>query len=523
VTRATHLLAFLLPALVALVLGLQAHGRALVDLDTVAAMGNAWRVFHWQNAANMALIGFDQPPLMALLFVPLAAFAPGLLVSGLAAPILGAVFMGLSVLVIWRLSRSLGLPAWLAAILGAVFTLHPLTLSYAMTGSRGMVLTFVLLGLAASLVSWRREQRVRDVVTGSFFAAAAILLAYETLPVVLAAALYLALHARREGETAPAKAEGLLVAFLLPAAYVALVWIGANWAIMGDPWHFWPRGATALGGDVNAELTGAIAIALASSPLLLGLLYHGLRRKASGFAAPAAWLMLAALLAVLVFPRAGQAAAERYPWPQNIAVAACALGAGWALLVALLAQLWTAGRQRSLRRVLTPGLLLIACGSSYLAYIQQTQDHVLPVGVRTVLRGHPAFARSVADEWAAGNRLQGVYTANMRHVIAGPLAYVVALRSQAGQHVLVSSDSIPLPGSRHGDLGFGSTLILFEGQPGARDAWQQQKPELVLDFRWRQGPWGCYVFVSQELFLRRQGFARRAIIPAGTPHAHSRR
>ncbi|MCE5240946.1 hypothetical protein LLH23_20995, partial [bacterium] len=81
--RLTHLLAFLLPALLALVLGLQAHGRALVDLDTIAAMGNAWRAFHWQDSANMALIGFDQPPLMALLFVPFAAFAPQMLVSGL--------------------------------------------------------------------------------------------------------------------------------------------------------------------------------------------------------------------------------------------------------------------------------------------------------------------------------------------------------------------------------------------------------------------------------------------------------
>jgi hypothetical protein len=490
-TRLTQLAIVLLPALLALYLGLQAHARALVDLDTIVAMGNAWRVFHWQSAANMALIGFDQPPLMALLFVPFAAFAPHTLVSALAAPILGALFLGLSALIIWRLGRSLGLPAWLTALLCTIFALHPLPLSYAMTGSRGIVLTFVLLGLAASMVSWQREQRVRDVLTGSFFAAAAILLAYETVFVVLAAAIYLAAFCRQEKDAPPAKAEGLLVAFLLPAAYVALVWIGANWAIMGNPWHFWTTGTAVPAGSLNTTMSVALAVALAANPLLLALLYHGLRRRAGGLAAPAAWMVVAALLAVVIVPQAKASTADPYQWPRNMPLAAAALGMGWVLLLALLAQLRTAGHDRSLRKVLSPGVLLIACGSVYLASAQQVQNHVLPVGVRTVLRGHPAFARPVTDEWAAGDRLRGAFTPNMRHVIAGPTAYVIALRAEAKQNVFVSSDSAAQPGANHGDLGEGSQVVIATDSH-ALLTWQRQKPELRLQTRWQQGPWTCY-------------------------------
>jgi len=530
--RLTHILAFLLPALAAFYLGWVAHGRALVDLDTVAAMGNAWRVFHWQDAANMALIGFDQPPLMALLFVPLAAFVPRALVSGLAAPVLGALFLGLSTLVLWRLSRSLGLPWWVAGVVCAGFTAHPLVLSYAMLGARGIVLTFVLLGLAASLVSWHREQRVRDIVTGSFFAAAAILLAYETVAVLLMAALYLGAHCRTAPERRAAKAEGLLVAFLMPAAYVALVWIGANWAIMGDPWHFWPKHQEAATGDISATLSGALAVALAACPLLLALLYHGLRGRRAGFAAPAAWLVLAALAAVLVFPQRPGSVADPYRWTGLGALAACALGVGAALLVALLAQLWAARREGSLRQVLSPGLLIIACGSLYLAWGQQVQQHVLPVGFRTVLRGQPAFAKPVGGEWATGDRLRGALAPDRHHVIAGPTAYVVALRAEAKQNVFVSPTSQAQPGVPHGDLGEGSLVVVYDAAQDVWASWQAQKLDLMLDHRWRheadgskwhRHAWGCYQFVPLETWRRGHPGHRGATILREAPHAHSRR
>lgn len=536
--RLTHILVFLIPALVALRLGLLAHGQALVDPDTVAAMGNAWRVFHWQSSANMSLIGFEQPPLMALLFVPLASVAPQLLVSGLAAPILGAIFLGLSVLIIWRLGRSLGLPLWLTLVLSATFALHPLVLSYAMTGSKGIVLSFVLLGLAASLVSWQREQRVRDVLTGSFFAAAAILLAYETILVVLAVALYLVACCHGEKDRPPAKAEGLLVAFLLPAAYVALVWVAVNWVIMGDPWHFWPRTPVASAGPVDnltggspvapqSPLSAALAIALSANPLLLALLYHSLRRKASGWTAPAGWMIVAALAAILIFPHLRFAlqgdlpGSDAIPWVPLTALAAAALGAGWALLVAFVAQAYAAVADGSLRRVLTPGVVIILLGSLVLSYNQQVERHVLPVGVRTALRGTPAFARSVKTEWEIAGACKGSLVPGRRHLIFGREAYVVALRAEADQSVMVASDRMSPELERLGDLDAGSMLIVQNGAERLLAEISAMKPHLALRPGFVQGSWACYQLSPAP--PHGQPSSSGAIIAPGAPDAYPRR
>jgi len=523
-TRLAHILAFLLPALLALVLGLQAHGRALVDLDTIAAMGNAWRAFHWQDSANMALIGFDQPPLMALLFVPFAAFAPQMLVSGLAAPVLGAVFLGLSSLIIWRLGRSLGLPWWLALGLCGVFALHPLVLSYAMLGSRAMVLTFVLLGLSASLVSWQREQRVRDVLTGSFFAAAALLLAYETVVLVAAAAAYLAIFCRQERDREPAKAEGLLIAFLMPAAYVALVWIGANWAIMGNPWHFWPAPPEILEHQLQQPevLSAALAVAVAANPLLLALVYHGLRLKLSGYTVPAAYLLLAALAAVLLLPHLSTMPEGARAWVQHFSVPAAALGVGIVLVVALVAQLLEAGRSGQVRQVLSPGLLIVACCS---VFVSVTQHERLPRGPRSVLAGRPAFARDVTGEWALADRLREVWNPALGHLVRGEQAYVVALRAEARQNVVVLNERADLA-TYPLALGPGSYVALVEDLLSEAVA-QRVRPR-VLAPAWRQTPphglcWSVYQVRAAPPTANGQPPPPGAIIAHGAPDAHSRR
>ncbi|MBU0606248.1 MAG: hypothetical protein KKI08_00125, partial [Armatimonadetes bacterium] len=257
----------------------------------------------------------------------------------------------------------------------------------------------------------------------------------------------------------------------------------------------------------------------------LALLYHGLRGRRAGFAAPAAWLVLAALAAVLVFPQRPGSVADPYRWTDLGALAACALGAGAALLVALLAQLWSARREGSLRQVLSPGLLIIACGSLYLAWGQQVQQHVLPVGFRTVLRGQPAFAKPVGGEWAAGDRLRGALAPDRHHVIAGSTAFVVALRAEAQQNVFVSSPSAAQPGARHGDLGDRSFVLISPAPHSEREwaSWQNQKGDLLLAFRWSHGPWRLYQFVPDTPGARRQGARAGAIIAPGTPHAHSRR
>ncbi len=493
--RFAHLGAFLFPAGIAFYLGWLAHSQGLVDLDTTAAMGHAWRVFYEQERANLALIGFGRPPLLALLFLPGAAFAPKLLVTGLAAPLFGAFFFGLSIFIVWRLSRSLGLSSWLALFVSALFLCHPVLLSYAMLGSRGIVLTFVLLGLSASLVSWQRQQRVRDFVTGSFFAAAAVALAYETILLVIGAALFIAIYGCQGPQRSWAKAEGLLIAFLLPAAYVAFVWLGANWAIMGDPWHFWrqmPLGERHWG----IQLSSAFAIALAANPLLLGLLYFGFLPQREKLGAPAAWLLLLSLPTGLIYPPVLSSSAAGSLWAAYPVAAANALGAGGILFIALLAYVTDAFRQGLIRKKISPGLIIILSGSIYLAMWQQTTQKIMPVGLRAVFRGQPAFAMLVKDEWEAGDRLRDVFASGGRHVIIGPTAYVIALRAEARQNVVVRSEAAQPSTKLSGDIGPGSYAVLYSFPEKMLQSWRTYKPHLRLQLRWRQGLWQCYQFVA---------------------------
>jgi hypothetical protein len=523
--RLADWLAFCLPFAVAVAAGWLAHGRALVDLDTLAAAQKAWEALHLQAHANLALIGFEQPPLLALLYLPLSAFAPGLLVSGLAGPLLGACFLGLSVLVLCRLSRALGLPGWLTCLIAAGFALHPLVLSYATLGARAIVLTFVLLGLSASLIHWGRTERVRDLVTGGLFAAAAILLAYETLAVVIAAAAYIAWRCRPAPGTAPAKAEGTLIAFLLPAAYVALVWVITDWAIMGQPLHFWQVTTTRailLGRDtVHDWLQPLLTVLVIANPLLLALIYGHLRRAsrpATGL--PAAGMLVAALVSPVLFISLRPVPTDGSPWGALMPLAATGLGVGVALLVAFASDVCLAGSDW--RRVVSPGLALVAIGSVGLAAISQLGGQGLPVGLRSALSGRPAFAAYVGEEWRAGEAWAFELAGNANGgIIAGPLGYVVALRARAipppfSVFEVVDDARVP-PGPRASRLSEGMLLALDDPQGTHAAEWWAALPHyLHLKRLWAEGKWVCYEVTEhpehQEPTFGRHDFPRGAII-----------
>jgi hypothetical protein len=521
-------LAFGLPFLLACVAGWQARQHGLADLGALAAAQKAWDIFHLQAHANLALIGFDQPPLLPLLHLPAAAFAPGLLVSGLAGPLLGAAFLGLSTLVLCRLGRALDLPGWVIGVVAASFCLHPLVLSYAALGARAMVLIFTLLGLSASLVLWARTDRLRDLVTGGLFAAAAVLLAYETLALVVAAAAFIAWRCRRGPATAPARAEGTLIAFLLPTAYVAAVWVIADWVIMGELLHFWRAPlvrALAVGREASRDwLQPLLTVVIIANPLLLGLVYGHLRRTQSPpTGTPAAGMLVAAILSPLVFITLRPVGEDGGPWMALMPVAAAAVGVGAVLLVAFLSDLWRAGADW--RRVMSPGLAVIAVGSLVLAYDMQFSHRGLPVGLRSPLRGYPAFAARVSEEWAVGDRLRGQLPTGSRNVIAGSLAFVVAFRAEAGQGTAVSD--APDPPGVGPSLGLtpGSLLLLRDPDHVYGPEWQVAVPRLHLAPLWTLGAWTCHECREGPPAAGGQSPSAGAIIRAGAPprHAHTRR
>lgn len=491
--RLADWLAFLLPALLAASCGWRAHGHKLADLETLAAARKAWEVFHLQDHANLALLGFDQPPLLALLHLPAAVFAPGLLADGLVGPLLGALFLGLSTLVLARLGRALGLPGWALALVVGLFAWHPLVLGWAALGARAMPLAFVFLGLAASLVLWAKTGRVRDLVTGGLLAAAAILLAYEALAIVVAAAALVAWRSR--GGTAPARAEGTLIAFLLPAAYVAAVWVLADWIIMGDFGHFWRVTmirALIVGREASHDvLAPLLTVAVIANPLVIGLGYAHLRRsQAPPTGLPAAGMLVAAVLSPLVFITLRPVAEDGTFWTALMPVAAAVAGVGAVLLTAFLSDLSRAGADW--RRVLSPGLAVITVGTLLLAADIQLSHRGLPVGVRSVLGGHPAFAGQVAKEWDLGDRLRGTLPPGHLHVIAGSRAYALALRARTGPGIIVSDGSRPPAGGLDLGLTPGSWIVLRDPGDGEIEYWRRALPGLELVQVRRHPAWRCY-------------------------------
>ena len=81
----------------ALSLGVGLYGRFVylrVNWDGLAAVAHAYDVFHAEPSANLAMIGFVQPPLPALLQLPVVLIAPILATTGLAATLQGAIAAG---------------------------------------------------------------------------------------------------------------------------------------------------------------------------------------------------------------------------------------------------------------------------------------------------------------------------------------------------------------------------------------------------------------------------------------------
>ena len=550
--RIANILAFVFPALLAYQVGLLALGRHLVDWNSLAAAAHAFDVFHKLPQANMALIGFVQPPLPALLYLPLSYVCPNWLATGYCAPVIGAVFLGLSALLLVHLGQALRLRWWVYGAVTALFVVHPLVLSYAALGHPALILVFAYIGLAKGLLGWHRDQTVRDLVAAAIYGAVAVLVAYEAAAPVLAAALFILGCCRTRGLSgtrgrgfqprlparmpadqgaasgleapppkggpaegaptegaptegapaegapaacAPARAEGTLIAFLLPAVYVAAVWLVANWVIMGTPLYFWRM--TLAGTQqlpvkpVDGWLQPVVIVGFMVQPLLLALIYNDLRpASVSRRGTPVAWLALAALFSPLLFPTLRTTSAGAALWAPLMPIAAAGAGLGFPLLLAFANSFAeTAAVQR--RRLVSAGFTIIALASLVMALHLQTHRMGLPTGFRSTFTGYEASSHTDVDERAAAERLRQGLNPTMRNYIAGWPGFAIALYSGLVGSIEVLPTAEPPPG----DLGLqaGSTIVLLANGHDARAAWQARLPRhLALAPKWTIGKWTGY-------------------------------
>jgi hypothetical protein len=395
---------FALAAAVCLRAGLEALHAGTADLDALAALSHALDVLHKDPRFNLALIGFGNPPLTALLYLPLGALSTSLATSGLACPLLGCLLLGGCAVLLNSLSAQEGLPRWIRWPLVACFVGHPIVLSLGALGSPGILLAFTALGAAWALMRWARVEGFRDLLTCSLLLTAAVLTRYDAIWLVITATAYVAWRTRKEGW---ARMEGTLIAFLLPLGYCALVWVGANWAIMGDPWHFWRLTVARETVAVNwLAWVGAIAaVAVLCCPPAVGLVFHEVRRRGNGIPGPpsgrpGAWLILGAGIGAALTP-AWLSGIGSSVWTQLQSFGVIVTCVGLALIAPVLGA-YLRGASASRRGPVVASTLLVVVGIVLAGWLTLARGTGLPVSPLEALTGTPAFAVDVQAEHQAG-------------------------------------------------------------------------------------------------------------------------
>jgi hypothetical protein len=442
VPRVEAWVVFLAVAGLCLVSGLAALRAGRADWDALLALSHAFDVVFKEPRFNLGLMGFSSPPLPTLLYLPLCGFAPSMAMSGLACPVLGAIVLGATAVMLNGIGAACGLPWALRWPLVACLCLHPLVLSLAALGSPGCILVCTVLGAAWSVMRWSATDNLRYLLLSALFLTAALLSAYEAVWLLLAATAYVAWRSYRRGEGWP-RVEGTLIAFLLPVLYSAGVWIGANWAIMGDPWHFWRT--TALSGRGAPMPLDAWAVSLVwgmllSFPPIVGLVFHEIRsrpeamRDARSEGRPAAWLVIGVYLGAIASPGL-HSAAGRSTWSAMLLPALAAAVMGSVLLGSIVGQ-YLRG-PRSLRRHVPVGAIgLAVLGIAGALWISGAGGITLPASVMGGLRGDVAFAADISAERATAAVVASSLAAGQTAHVVGWPGYAVSLLAGTPSRIL---------------------------------------------------------------------------------------
>ncbi len=491
-------------------LGIGLHGRFAhlrVNWDGLAAVAHAYDVFHAEPRANLAMIGFVQPPLPALLQLPIVLVVPWLATSGVASNLLGALCLGAASALLLGLAAEAGLDRpWRWGLVMA-WLLHPMVLGPATTGSPMALLMALLMGTAWALLRWSRTEGLRELVAASLLLSGALITRYEAIFIVAGAVIYLAWRTLRSSGSW-SKLEGTLITFGLPIAYVAGIWISANWAIMGDPWHFARETFSNPRGPDGERLSFALVqVSLVCFFPIFALVYHQVRGagRTPAPARPLAWLVLTAMLGPLIFPGVFGKLSAPDEWGRLVTLVAMVLVGGYAMLAVAVG---THRRGKTLGGPAAGSLLIAVISTGLLGWLL-SNGLGLPGRATDAYVGRGPMADWAGDELLAARRLiQTDLPEGPRHVVAGwPGFAVVLFGGKTGQIQVVLERDCPAELPR---LSRGSRLIkLPERGHGLRGRDVGAVPPglsegLELRPRWQQGSWLCYEVVEQPGTVNRQ-------------------
>jgi hypothetical protein len=516
--RAESVAVFLVAALVTAGVGAVAVQSDAVNWKALAALSHAQDVLRQEHTTNLALIGFVEPPLPALLQLPIAWVAPALLRKGDAVWVLGALIAGLTIALLNAICAGVGVGRAARWVFCAVALLNPVYLGMAATGAPDALYVLLLLGGAWSLLRWQRDATLRDLITASLLFGLALIARYDAVVTVIAATGVVVVQTLREKEgqapfsrkprtaglpetsTCPSfpRLEGTLITFLLPIVYIGGLWVLANWVIIGDPWHFW-RLAWQPNGTAGAAaispwqgVLGAVAV-FAPLPAALWWALWGGAAGRPRLAAGAAIVLLSPAVAVLAAPGLlglwlGHAVRSDLPLLPIPELFAPLLAAGWLLTACLLGDLQPLFARKSLTKevCLAGSAALLAFGC---LLVMGPEDRVY-LDFRPALHGKPFGADDAADTKRAAERLRRSPPAGTL-VIAGWPGYAVTLYAARVEDKVLLVDTKP-PTAPVTSVPAGG-LLLRDGKPLAKDPqtwrrWQRavraalpSRPAWVID------------------------------------------
>ena len=209
--------------------------KHVIVLDGASRLAHAY--FAWYSAPpKLAAIGFEWPPMMTLVLLPLAAIKP-LATSFAALPLTSALF-GAGILVILnRILSSFAMRPLLRYPLVLLFGANPMIAFYATNGMAESAYLFFLAAGVYFLLCWHRNGHSHVLGMAGAAMALAALSRYEmgVFAAVIGLGVLAILAQRRLSRQ---EVSGTLILYTAPIAYGVGAWCFFNWLIIGNPFNW---------------------------------------------------------------------------------------------------------------------------------------------------------------------------------------------------------------------------------------------------------------------------------------------
>ncbi|MBC7234742.1 MAG: glycosyltransferase family 39 protein [Chloroflexi bacterium] len=207
----------------------------LYQRDAMARTVHALMIF-FGTEPKLANIGFLWPPLPVLLQLPLVLVTP-LRYRGLAGNVVTAFAGATCAAYLHGLLRRLGLRRALRYLLVGIFALNPMIFLYSANGKSEMISVALLVMQFYYYIRWAEKDSWEHLAMMGLMGGLAFLTRYEAVFLAGVFLLFIAYQLGRRGEgLAHIWAAWLLYGILV--AYAVIIWVGANWFIMGHPFYF---------------------------------------------------------------------------------------------------------------------------------------------------------------------------------------------------------------------------------------------------------------------------------------------